>query len=166
MSATRHLLLSMLVALSACGFTLRGTSTLPAAMARVHVQAQNLNSNLIEKLEAELRRSGAELLPGPGGATAVLAILSDTADERVLSVSARGEPQEYELYHTVVFSLATEAGTVLEPVSLTLTRDYFFDEQDILGKTEDARFLQEALAEDVARAILRRAALALRTAGS
>ncbi|MBT8132520.1 MAG: hypothetical protein KJO35_09655, partial [Gammaproteobacteria bacterium] len=84
------------------------------------------------------------------------------ADERVLSVSARGEPQEYELFHTAVFTLRTSSGTVMEPVSVTLTRDYFFDEDDILGKTEDASFLRDALAEDVARLIVRRAALALR----
>ena len=153
----------LLFSISACGFTLRGASLLPQSMSRVHLRAADMNSALVEKLEAELRVSGVELLADELTATAVLTILSDKADERVLSVSARGEPQEYELYHTVVFSMTTAEGTVLEPVTMTLTRDYFFDEEDILGKSEDAEFLQDALAEDVARAVVRRAALALRT---
>ncbi|NNF66075.1 MAG: hypothetical protein HKM98_01050, partial [Gammaproteobacteria bacterium] len=146
----------------ACGFTLRGASLLPASMARVNLQAEDSNSALFSKLEAELKRSGVELVSTSSDATTVLNIISDTADERVLSVSARGEPQEYELFHSVVFTLRNSSGTVMEPVSVTLTRDYFFDEDDILGKTEDASFLRDALAEDVARLIVRRAALALR----
>ena len=151
--------------ISACGFTLRGASLLPASMARVNLQAADMNSLIVDKLEVELVRSGVELMPDTANATAVLTLVSDTADERVLSVSARGAPQEYELFHTVVFTMSTNNGTVLEPVAVTLTRDYFFDEQDILGKSEDAHFLQDALAEDVARLIVRRAALALRAQG-
>ncbi len=154
--------LLLCLTLAACGFTLRGASLMPESMKRMNLQADDLNSVLVEKLETELRRSGVELLSDGSESTAVLTIISDTADERVLSVSARGEPQEYELYHTVVFVLKTESAEPLEPVSVTLTRDYFFDEQDILGKSEDARFLQDALAEDVARAIVRRAALLVR----
>ena len=166
MPAMRFILpavLSMSVLVSACGFTLRGASLLPQAMSSMHLSAANLNSPLVEKLEGELSRAGVELLQDSASATTVLTIISDKADERVLSVSARGEPQEYELYHTVVFSMTSDGRTVLEPVTMTLTRDYFFDQQDILGKSEDARFLRDALAEDVARAVVRRAALALRT---
>ncbi|MDH3645610.1 MAG: hypothetical protein OER80_02450 [Gammaproteobacteria bacterium] len=164
----RRLLAPLLVfsfLICACGFQLRGASLLPESMARVNLQAADMNSVMVDKLEAELARSGVELSSDAAAATTVLTILSDTADERVLSVSALGEPQEYELFHTVVFTMNTATGTVLEPVSVTLTRDYFFDEQDILGKSEDAVFLQDALAEDLARLIVRRAALALRAQG-
>lgn len=156
-------LVFLALTVQACGFQLRGATLLPRELSRVHLRAEDMNSVLVEKLETELRRSGVELLPDQVGATAVLTIVRDNADERVLSVSARGEPQEYELYHTVVFTMSTETGFVLEPLSMTLTRDYFFDEQDILGKSEDAQFLQDALAEDVARAIVQRSALALRS---
>lgn len=149
--------------LSACGFTLRGAALLPETMSRVHLVADDMNSELIQKLERALRQAGAEVAPDSVSATATLRILSDIADERVLSVSARGQPQEYELYHTVNFEMFSAQGQLLEPTTLTLTRDYFFDEQDILGKREDAEFLGDALTEDVARTIVRRAALATRT---
>lgn len=162
--ALRTLLMTVvLLGTVACGFTLRGAALLPASMARVHLQAADLSSVLVQKLENELRLAGVELTANPLEASAVLRILDDTASERVLSVSARGQPQEYELYHTVRFDISTDNGTLLEPITLTLTRDYFFDEQDILGKTEDAQYLQEALAEDVARTIVRRAALVSRS---
>ncbi|MBT8136747.1 MAG: hypothetical protein KJO54_07015 [Gammaproteobacteria bacterium] len=158
-------ILLVAAAVAACGFQLRGATLLPKELSRVHLRAANMNSVLVEKLEAQLRRSGVEILPDETAATAVLTIVDDQADERVLSVSARGEPQEYELYHTVVFAMTTASGFVLEPTTMTLTRDYFFDEQDILGRREDAEFLQDALAEDVARAVVQRAALALRAPG-
>lgn len=156
--------LAMLAA--GCGFKLRGEDLLPATMQRVHLVAADLNSPLVQKLEQALRQAGAEIVRERANATSTLRILSDVADERVLSVSAQGQPQEFELYHTVVFSLSNMEGMLLEPTSLTLTRDYFFDEQDILGKAEDAEFLRDALAEDVARTIVRRAALASRTGGN
>lgn len=156
------IVLCLLLFTSACGFTLRGAALLPATMTRVHLRAADLNSALVQKLEQALRQAGADVAPESEGATVTLHVLSDDADERVLSVSARGQPQEYELYHTVTFEMYDDAGRVLEPITLTLTRDYFFDEQDILGKAEDAEFLRDALAEDVARTIVRRAALAAR----
>lgn len=150
------------ICISACGFTLRGASLMPESMKRMILLADDLDSALIDKLEKELRRSGVAILPDGSPSTAVLTILSDTAGERVLSVSSAGRPQEYELFHTVVFVLIVPPSDPFETVSVTLTRDYFFDEQDILGKSEDASFLQDALAEDVARAIVRRAALLTR----
>ena len=148
-----------------CGFTLRGEGLLPDVMQRVQLEAQDLNSELVQKLERELRRAGAVIVQERSAATSTLRIVSDIADERVLSVSAQGQPQEFELFHTVVFSLTANESQLLEPTTLTLTRDYSFDEQDILGKAEDAAFLQDALAEDVARSIVRRAALAARANG-
>lgn len=159
-------MLAIIVLLGACGFQLRGAALLPQSMERVYLQAADLNSPLVQKLEQSLRQSGAEVVPSPFEATATLRIIEDTADERVLSVSSSGQPQEYELYHTVVFDMANDNGVILQPTSLTLTRDYFFDEQDILGKAEDAAFLQDALVEDVARSIVRRAALAARAGSS
>lgn len=159
----RFIALAMVgLSLSACGFTLRGTNLLPPSLERVHLQAEDLDSDLVQKLEQSLRQSGATVVPRSEEATATLRILQDTAGERVLSVSAQGQPQEFELYHTVVFDLSTPTGHLLEPTTLTLTRDYFFDEQDILGKAEDAEFLRDALAEDVARSVVRRSALATR----
>lgn len=147
---------------AACGFTLRGAALLPEQMARVHIVAEDMNSLLVLKLEQALRQAGAEVAVSPMAATATLRILDDIADERVLSVSARGQPQEYELFHTVTFAMTSNEGTIVEPTTMTLTRDYFFDEQEILGKREDAELLQDALADDVARTIVRRAALATR----
>lgn len=163
----RHLAVLLLcVALNACGFTLRGAALLPETMARVHLVAEDMNSPLVQKLEQALRQAGAEVAASASAATATLRILDDVADERVLSVSARGQPQEYELYHTVRFEMLSAQERLLEPTTLTLTRDYFFDEQDILGKREDAEFLEDALTEDVARTIVRRAALATRSRNS
>lgn len=145
-----------------CGFQLRGAALLPEQMARVTIVADDMDSLLVQKLEQALRQAGAEVAASPLAATSTLRILADIADERVLSVSARGQPQEYELYHTVTFALTADEGTLVEPTTMTLTRDYFFDEQDILGRREDAELLQDALAEEVARTIVRRAALAAR----
>ncbi|MBT8143319.1 MAG: hypothetical protein KJO55_01385, partial [Gammaproteobacteria bacterium] len=58
--------------LAACGFQLRGASLLPPSMARIELQAAETNSVIYNKLEAELKRSGVELVAQGGGATTTL----------------------------------------------------------------------------------------------
>ena len=45
---------------------------------------------------------------------------------------------------------------MLEPYETTVTRDYSFDPTDVLGKAEEAQYLEDAMAEDIVQLVLRR----------
>jgi LPS-assembly lipoprotein len=74
----------------------------------------------------------------------------------VLSVSARNIPREYEIFYTVTFSLAADGAALIEPVSLVARRSYTFDETQVLAKDREERILRRALADDLARQVVRR----------
>jgi LPS-assembly lipoprotein len=146
-------LASLLVA--ACGFHLQGSVELPSAMGHTYVESGNPDSLLTRKLTRALQDSGV-VITDRAAATAVLRLLEDEAGQRVLSVSPIGVPEEYELYHTVRFSLEGGGATLLEPYETTVTRDYSFDPTEVLGKAQEAEYLEAAMVDDIVQLVLRR----------
>lgn len=146
-------------AIAACGFHLQGALELPEAMERTYLDAGDADSPLARRLRRALGEAGATLTNRREDATAVLRLSKDDAGQRVLSVSPTGVPEEYELYHTVEFSLVSGTTVLIAPSETTVTRDYRFDPTDVLGKRNEAEYLQAAMVEDLARIVLRRLAL-------
>jgi LPS-assembly lipoprotein len=141
---------------AACGFHLQGSVELPPVMGHTYVESGNPDSLLTRKLTRALRDAGIVVASERTASTAVLRLLKDDAGQRVLSVSPRGVPEEYELYHTVRFSLEGEGRTLLEPYETTVTRDYSFDPTDVLGKAQEAEYLEDAMTDDIVQLVLRR----------
>ena len=145
--------------LAGCGFHLQGNLALPDSMRQTYVEAGDNDSPLARKLRRALTDTDVVVTPRLEDATAVLKLLKDDAGQRVLSVSPTGVPEEYELYHTVRFSLESGGRTLLEPYETTVTRDYNFDPTDVLGKRHEAEYLEDAMVDDLAQLILRHLAL-------
>ncbi len=139
-----------------CGFALQGAEPLPSAMARTYLETDEPRSEFYASLREALRRRGAEIVERPEDATSILRILEDSTDERVMSVTARNVPREYEIYYAVTFSLEAGGEELIQPESIVATRVYAWNENELLGKTAEERILRQALAEDLARRVLRR----------
>jgi len=144
------------VALAGCGFHLQGAGTLPPAMARTYVDTDRPHSVFLDSLTDVLRQRGAELLPAPAEGAAVLDISSDETGQRVLSVSARNIPREYEVYYAVTFSLRVGAESLIDNESFVVTRAYTYDETEVLAKAAQEEILREPLAADLARRVMQR----------
>ena len=144
------------VAVAGCGFHLQGAGTLPPAMARTYVDTDRPHSVFLESLTDVLRQRGAEVLEAPAEGAAVLDISSDETGQRVLSVSARNIPREYEIYYAVTFSLRVGAESLINNESLVVTRAYTYDETEVLAKAAEEEILREALAADLARRVMQR----------
>jgi LPS-assembly lipoprotein len=86
----------------------------------------------------------------------VLDITSDETGQRVLSVSARNIPREYEVYYAVTFSLRVGSENLITDESLVVTRAYTYDETQVLAKAAEEEILRRALAEDLARRVMQR----------
>ncbi len=81
----------------------------------------------------------------------MLDIVSDETGQRVLSVSARNIPREYEVFYAVTFSLRVGTESLISNESLVVTRAYTYDETQVLAKAAEEQILRRALAEDLAR---------------
>jgi LPS-assembly lipoprotein len=142
--------------LGGCGFQLAGSARLPSVMAATYLQTTEPNSEFFGSLREALRVHGLEIVTSPEQAGARLIISEDNTGQRVLSVSARNTPREYEIFYTVTFALQAGTENLIEPESLVVTRSYTYDETRVLGKNREERVLRQALADDLARRVVRR----------
>ncbi len=133
---------------------MRGATSVPPEMARTYIAADDQRSLFYRQLRDSLRGAGIIVVDSPGDATATFNILSDLPGQRVLSVSARTVPREFEVFYTVFYSVQTEDATLLEARSQTLTRDYTWDETQVLGKEKEEELLREAIVDDLIRIVL------------
>ena len=109
-------LLTLLLALAAggCGFHMQGATALPAGIQKIYVSTKDELSPFAVELRRALDDAGAAVAPSAGEADAVIRVTQDRTGRRVLSVSARNTPQEYQIFYAVEFSIARDlAGLVL-----------------------------------------------------
>jgi LPS-assembly lipoprotein len=96
-------------------------------------------------------------------AAAVLHIIREISENRILSVGSTGKASEYELFNEVVFSLSDAEGKVLiKPQTLRMTRDLVFDETELLGKISEAEGIHRQMRRNMARQIIIRIGAGLR----
>jgi len=151
----KRLTVLLLLLLSGCGFHLQSALTTPAVMERTYLATENTHSQFYRELRSRLRAAGVILVESPAEATATLLILVDETDQRVLSVSARNVPTEYEVYYSVEYELFSGETSLLAPQMLTLTRDYTYNENLVLGKAREEAMMREAIVSDLVRIVLK-----------
>lgn len=158
--ASRSVVVLLLIALSlaACGWRLQGTAKLSQGMSVIYVDAEDRYTEFNRALRERLRASGAKVTERRADATAVIRVSKDQSGQRVLSVSARNTPEEYEVFYTVEYSVASAGAELIPAQPLELTRDYSYDTTAVLAKQREQAILREALAQDLAAQVLRRLA--------
>lgn len=144
--------------LASCGFHLQGRQPLPEAFAYTYVDTKDEQTDFVQDLRKALIASNVEVVPTRGSSGAVITVHEDEITERVLSVSARNIPTEYELTYTVLFSVTSGDQTLIDKEVITATRDISFDEAQLLAKEREQEILSEALARDLVALVMRRLA--------
>lgn len=129
--------------------------TTPAEMQRTYIATEDRHSLFYRELRIALQDAGVNLVDSPANATATLSITIDETDQRVLSVSARNVPTEYEVYYLIRYSIESGSERLLDPQELTVTRDYTYDELLVLGKAHEEELLRNACVEDLVRIVLK-----------
>lgn len=150
------LALACVLMLGACGFHRQGTAPMPEIMRRTYIESADALSEFRRGLKTALQTSGVEIVAKRDEATTLLLISKEETGRRVLSVSARNTPREYEIFYTVVYSVVANGKEVLPSQELSLTRDFSFDEQALLAKEQEEEILRAALARDLVGIVMRR----------
>jgi LPS-assembly lipoprotein len=122
------------------------------------VDAGDEQSDFVDALRGALRSSGVQLTQSRAPEAAQIKVLKDTITERVLSVSARNTPTDYELLYTVELSVSAQGRELMAPEELSLSRVYSFDESKLLAKEREKEILADALARELASVVMRRLA--------
>lgn len=150
-------LLATLVA-GGCGFHLQGATKLPAGLQKVYVARTDELSPFAVELDRALRDAGAQFAAAPADADAVIRITQDRTGRRVLSVSTRNTPQEYQVFYSLKYSIEKGGKEAVPEQEIELTRSYSYSESEALAKDREEAILREAIARDLADLVLRRLA--------
>ncbi len=143
--------------LGGCGFQLRGEARLPAVMVETWLQAPDPSTAFIRELGLMLRANGVRLNERADATSAVLRIHRERMSAEPLTISGQARVREFVLIFDVDFELSSADGDTLIPrETLRLTRDYSFDEQEILAGTREEEFLRDDLRRAMAAQLLRR----------
>ena len=148
--------LAPLIVVAGCGFQFRGTPELPPQMAVIHIKAADRYSPFYRELVTVLRRSNATLTDDPAKARTVIKVLTDDTGRRLLSVTARNVPAEYEVFYRVRFSVDVDGVEAVPLEQLALTRNFAFDETAVLGKAGEEEIIRQAIASDLVGLVTRR----------
>jgi len=150
-------LLVLTVALTACGFQLRGEARLPAVMNETWLNTPDDNSAFARELALILRANGVSVRSEQREGAAELRILSERIRRDALTISGRARVREFVLGFEVDFELLDAGGEILiARETLRLSRDYSFDEQEILAATREEEFLRDEMRRSMAARLLRR----------
>lgn len=145
------------LAVTGCGFQLRGSASLPPEMASTWLQVQDRSSPFVRELELLLRANDVTLVDGPGADVAELKIRRERISRRALSIAGDARVREFELVFDLEFELKGAGGDLLlRPETLRLERDFQFDEQEILGAANEEELLREDLRRSMAQMLIRR----------
>lgn len=123
-------------------------------MTKTYIDASDRHSLFYRELRKGLQNAGIDVVDSSSGATATFAIRGDVTGRRVLSVSARNVPREFEVYYSVIYDVQSPERIVLAEQEQTLTRDYIWDETLVLGKEKEEQLMREAIVDDLVRVIL------------
>jgi LPS-assembly lipoprotein len=159
----RSLLLMLIVLpLAGCGFQLRGAAGLPEVFQATWLEVPDRYSEFNDALREQLAASGAVFVTDPSAARVSVQVKRDEVGVRVLSVSARNTPREYEVVYSVIVTAAAGGHEILAAEPMTLTRNYAFSEAEVLVKDAEDRDIRRALAAELASLVAYRLAAAAR----
>lgn len=147
----------LLVAIAGCGFQLRGAVPLPDNMKMMYVQGINVQQGLGLELKRGLKQNGIQVVDDYEKDSAVLTVLENKFERRVLSVGNNAKVSEYELYSMLKFKVTDGQGKLLvEPQQVEAIRDYQFDQTQVLSSDGEEAILREQLNDQLVQSLLRR----------
>lgn len=139
-----------LLMLNACGFHLRGSDVLPEAMAVTYIQVKKPFDTLNNDFRDALEGHGARVTENRDEATAILRIRGNHNEKDVLTVDIGGKVQEIQLRQTIRFDVVLpDNQPLVDKQTVTLSRDFVFNKENILAKEREANLIRRKLQRDV-----------------
>lgn len=151
------------MALSACGFHLRGPTELPPVLKETRISGIAEYSPLTVELKKVLTNAGAIVLPASAKSPSTIAISNEQYIRRVISVDAQGRAAEYGLIYRFDFQVNDESGQALMPnQKIELNRDFRFDPNAVLAKDAEEKQIRADMVRFAVQQLIRRVDAALK----
>ena len=148
-SITTYLIISLLI--SGCGFQLRGNIDLPSELKQIAVVSENY-SDLVNNLNQSLSNSDIQVVNKSDKNLYRVKIISEVFNRRQLSINISGRVNEYELIYNVTYQISSPDEKSKQE-TLSLYRDYSFDENNIMGNTDREAQIRREMVSNAASLI-------------
>ena len=156
LAKTASFALLLAVALSGCGFQLRGAAALPFDTLYIPGTTGGIALDLKRNIQSGTRTA---VVDDPKNAEAVLEFTQELREKHILSLAATGRVREFQLRYRVAFRVHDGKGGEFLPASLIqLTRDVSFNDSDVLAKETEEQLLYRDMQFDMVQQVMRRIA--------
>ncbi|MBM3561049.1 MAG: hypothetical protein FJX53_14480 [Alphaproteobacteria bacterium] len=152
-SFTAIALAALTLTLAACGFQLRGQTSLP--FATLYVPSAT-------PLAVELKRNIAsgtqtKVVDAADKAQAQLIMSGEQREKVILSLNSAGRVREFQLRYKLAFRVIDAKGREYLPLNeIALTRDISFNDTQVLAKETEENLLYRDMQSDMVQQVLRR----------
>ena len=145
------------LALTACGFHLRGNIPLDDGIKNMYISApQGPFKDLLEK---RLIKLGANLAAAPSGADVILNIASAQSSRTVGTLDERGKVNSYNIRFRVNYAIQDINGTAIRPNGvISESRRYNFDPAAVIESESEEAELIEDMEEEAVLTMIRKLA--------
>ena len=154
-SALAALLATGAVAITGCGFKLRGSFTYAfKTLYSGFVETSTLGNEFKRVLATD---SAVTLVTTAEKAQVVLDVISEQREKVVVGITSSGQVREFQLRIRMKFRLRTPAGKEIIPeTELLVQRDVSFNETAVLAKENEEAVLYRDMQTDMVQQLLRR----------
>ncbi len=157
-NATRVLLLLTMLALTACGFHLRGSNLkgIEFAFKSLYLKAPG-ESPFVADLRRALTANKVTLTTTAESAELVLDVVSEQANKQILSLSGAGRVQEYQLFYRVSLrAYDSKQNDWLPAEEISMSRILPYDDAQVLAKEQEEAMLYKDMRSDAVAQAMRR----------
>jgi LPS-assembly lipoprotein len=145
-----------------CGFHLRNQANIP--FSSIYVEG---NGGAMDKVLRQMIALGGhpeKLAKSPAKAERILQIMNESSQQLILAITGTGLVSEYQLQYRVEYQLLTPDGkVVIQPSTITLSRDMNFNPNQPYAYGGEQDFLNRDMQTDAAHQILRRISMPQKT---
>ena len=140
--------------LSACGFQLRGSYSLPYESIYVGVSDVSVVG---AGLKRQIRASGTRLADSAQDAQATFLQTGEAKEPIILSLSGSGRVREKRLRYRYGYRVVDDKGRdLIAPGVIELSRDISYADSDVLAKTQEEDLLWRDMESDLVQQLMRR----------
>ena len=142
------LLLLITANFASCGYQIRGAQ-------EVNFKSISIDGgsvNFVKALKKKFRQAGVKI--NNTKAEKSLEIINDSFTKNILTLSSKGRVKEYEISYKVSYRVKLKDGSWSSPIKIETSRDYTFDDTNIIAKTEEESRLINGMHDQLIRTII------------
>ena len=153
------------LALTACGYSLRGSEQATTTLSKIILTASNPNDPLVAELIGALDALSVDVVVNSDvprdGASITLRLGDERLDRRAVSVNSRARAAQYELSLHSQLTLTVGSAVLLDAVEVSVQSEYFEEIENLAGTQDEIALLTQEMRRSLVLQIIRRASAAI-----